>query len=87
MLFRSSRRDILRRRDRDDYKDFGYWKKRLDDLPSAPELPLAKQPAELDCDADRVGDDEEPHPGGGDVGERDQELGGQRVCPEDGGYL
>ena len=30
-------------------KDFGYWKKRLDDLPSAPELPLAKQPAELDA--------------------------------------
>lgn len=30
-------------------KDFGYWKKRLDDLPPAPELPLAKQPAELDA--------------------------------------
>ena len=30
-------------------KDFDYWKKRLDDLPPAPELPLAKQPAELDA--------------------------------------
>lgn len=29
--------------------DFEYWKKRLDDLPPAPELPLAKQPSELDA--------------------------------------
>lgn len=29
--------------------DFEYWKNRLDDLPPAPELPLAKQPSELDA--------------------------------------
>ena len=30
-------------------RDFEYWKARLDTLPPAPELPLARQPGELSC--------------------------------------